>query len=164
MIYSCGRLQSDTNLEAVFFFLRNNHVVFSIIQHWLSSLLYSGLSQTFKNSVCTCCFSDRQRHYIFLTCMGLPNPYFLICHGALGEEVVVLCRIVSIYWLDYLDGPQIWLTSSFIQDTSPLLSWSYAGAGDCALLGNSALPAGGPPPQILAYFSKTNWSPPWWCR
>lgn len=116
MIYSCGRLQSDTNLEAVFFFLRNNHVVFSIIQHWLSSLLYSGLSQTFKNSVCTCCFSDRQRHYIFLTCMGSPNPYFLICHGALGEEVVVLCRIVSIYWLDYLDGPQIWLTRSFIQE------------------------------------------------
>lgn len=125
-----------------FVFWWNYHVFFSIIQHWVSSVLYSGLSKTFSNSMWTCCFSGKHRLYIFLTPTGSNSPCFLICHGALGEAdcgPVVSINIVPIYWLDSLHGPQIWLTTSLIQDTSPLLPWPCAGAGGCALSGG-ALP------------------------
>lgn len=162
MIYSCVILQWDSSLETVFFFLVEQACFFSIIQHCVSSLWYSRLSQTFTNSVCTCCFSGKQRHHIFLTPRGSHNPCFLVCRGALGEAG---CSSVSCC-LDLLTRLPGWTSNlthySLIQDTSSLVSWSCV--GDCAVLGGSALPAGGPPPQILACLSRSNWSLPWRCR
>lgn len=87
-------------LKQCCFVLWNNHV-FSIIQHWFSSLLHR-LSQTFTNSVCTC-FSGKQRHCIFLTPTGSHNLCLLICPGALGEAGCgpVLSQLTGqIPWID----------------------------------------------------------------
>lgn len=136
----------------------NNHV-FSIIQHWFLSLLHR-LSQTFTNSVYTFQWQAQTLHISNphgLTQSVSPHLSWSIRWGRLWPCVV------SIYWLDSLDGPEIWLSSSLIQDTSALLSWSCAGAGGCALSGGLSLPEGGPP-LVLDHFSRSTWSSTWWCR
>lgn len=118
----------------------NNHVFFSIIQQWLSSLLYCGLFQILTDSVCTCCFSSKQRHCICLTPMASYNPFFFICSGALGEAGCASgSRCLNL--LPKLPGWTSNLThASLIQVTSPLLSWPCAGVGGCAL-SRGALPS-----------------------